>query len=74
MPACLSVMPACLSVIPACLSVMPACLSVMPACLSVMPALEAGIHANTGQVAFAWMAGSSPAMTEGAVPVKVAGP
>ena len=45
---------------------------------SVMPALEAGTHATTGgagrgaegrvllsTVAFAWMAGSSPAMTEG---------
>ena len=50
---------------------------------SVMPALEAGIHANTGgagrgaeravftfHVAFTWMAGSSPAMTERSMPLR----
>jgi hypothetical protein len=36
----------------------------MPARLSVMPALEARIHANATRGVFAWMAGSSPAMTE----------
>jgi hypothetical protein len=37
----------------------------MPASLSVMLGLDPSIHVNTGQVAFAWMAGSGPAMTEG---------
>ena len=35
---------------------------------TVMPALEAGIHANATGPVFAWMAGSSPAVTEGAMP------
>jgi hypothetical protein len=30
-----------------------------------MAGIEPAIHANTGQVEFAWMLGSSPSMTEG---------
>ena len=33
--------------------------------LPVMAGLEPAIRANTGQVAFAWMLGSSPSMTDG---------
>jgi hypothetical protein len=41
---------------------------------SVMPGLVPGIHANTNTREKTWMAGTSPAMTDGGAPARVPHP